>query len=146
MEPWIIWLIAAALLLTVEVLTQMMWALCLTVGALAAMVCSLCGLDLVWQVSALAVFGIVAYIGLLPLFRRWHARHDARIARTGMDALLGRRATVTHAIRPGELGRARIDGDNWQVQCPSATEEIKAGTEVVVTSYDSIILTVGLPE
>ena len=67
------------------------------------------------------------------------------MARTGMDALLGRRATVTHAIRPGELGRARIDGDNWQVQCPSATEEIKAGTEVVVTSYDSIILTVSLP-
>ena len=106
------------------------------------MVCALCGLDLKWQVAAMAVLGIVAYIVLLPVFRRWHERHDAREARTGMDALLGRRATVTHAIRPGHLGRARIDGDNWQVRCPEAIAEIPAGNEVVVTSYDSIILTV----
>ncbi len=142
MEVWIIWLTAAALLLTIEVLTQMMWALCLTIGAAGAMVCALCGLDLKWQVAAMAVLGIVAYIVLLPVFRRWHERHDAREARTGMDALLGRRATVTHAIRPGHLGRARIDGDNWQVRCPEAIAEIPAGNEVVVTSYDCIILTV----
>ncbi len=42
----------------------------------------------------------------------------------------------------GHLGRARIDGDNWQVRCPESTAEIPAGNEVVVTSYDSIILTV----
>lgn len=59
-----------------------------------------------------------------------------------MDALLGRRATVTHEIRPGRLGRARIDGDNWQVQAPGVGHVIPAGREVTVTSYDSIILTV----
>ena len=60
MEVWIIWLTAAALLLTIEVLTQMMWALCLTIGAAGAMVCALCGLDLKWQVAAMAGLGIVA--------------------------------------------------------------------------------------
>lgn len=59
-----------------------------------------------------------------------------------MDALEGRRATVTHAIRPGQLGRARIDGDNWQVRAPGVDREIRAGEEVSVTGYDSIILTV----
>ena len=67
-------------------------------------------------------------------------------SRTGMDALLGRRATVIHPIHPGRLGRARIDGDNWQVQAPSVCEVIPDGTEVVVTGYDSIILTVALPD
>lgn len=142
MEVWIIWLIAAAVLIVIEVVSQMMWALCLAVGALGAMVCSLFGLGMVWQTVALAIMSAVAYVGLLPLFRRWHARTAAREARTGMDALLGRRATVTHTIHPGRLGRARIDGDNWQVQAPSVAEAIPSGTEVVVTSYDSIILTV----
>ena len=142
MSVWIIWLIAAALLLIVEVLTQMMWALCLSIGSAAAMACSLAGLGLGWQVASFAVLSMAAYLILLPVFKKWHARTAEREARTGMDALLGRRATVTHAIRPGHLGRARIDGDNWQVQAPGCHETIPAGTEVAVTAYDSIILTV----
>lgn len=142
MEPWIIWLIAAAALLIIEVLTQMMWALCLAIGVAGAMTCALLGLDITWQTVAMAALSVIGYVVLLPLFRRWHARTEAREARTGMDALLGRRATVTHAIHPGRLGRARIDGDNWQVKAPSADKTIAAGSEVTVTSYDSIILTV----
>lgn len=142
MEIWIVWAIVGAALIALEVVTQMMWALCLGIGAIAAMVCAVCGQDLSWQVAALVVAGLAAYLILLPLFKRWHARKDAHIARTGMDALLGRRAIVTHEIKPGQLGRARIDGDNWQVTAPGADAVIPAGTEVVVTAYDSIILTV----
>ena len=142
MQVWIIWLIVAAALLALEVMTQMMWALCLTIGTIGAMTASLCGLDLTWQVGILAALSIVAYVVLLPLFNKYHARQQAHAARTGMDALLGRKATVTHEIRPGQLGRARIDGDNWQVKAPGASGVIKAGEEVTVTAYDSIILTV----
>lgn len=142
MEVWIIWLIAASVLLVIEIMTQMMWALCLTIGSLGAMTCALAGLDFGWQVASLAVLSTAAYLMLLPIYRRWHARQDARAARTGMDALEGRRAIVTHAIRPGQLGRARIDGDNWQVRAPGVDREIHAGEEVSVTGYDSIILTV----
>ncbi|MDE5941918.1 MAG: NfeD family protein [Muribaculaceae bacterium] len=146
MEIWVIWLVVAAVLIVLEVISQMMWAFCLAVGALGAMACTFFGVDMVWQVVVLSVLSVVAYLVFLPLFKRWHARTDAHKARTGMDALLGRRATVIHAIHPGQLGRARIDGDNWQVKAPSANETIPAGAEVVVTSYDSIILTVNLPE
>lgn len=142
MEIWIVWLIVAAILLATEVLTQMMWALCLTAGALGAMITALCGGDLVWQVIVMSTGSLGAYLLLLPWINRRHKRMAARAARTGMDALLGRRATVTHEIRPGRLGRARIDGDNWQVQAPGIDHVIPAGREVTVTSYDSIILTV----
>lgn len=142
MELWTVWLIVAAVLLIVEVLTQMMWALCLTIGALCALVGSLSGLELPGQLVVMIIGGIIAYVALLPVFKRWHARKSERTARTGMDALLGRRAVVTHAIHPESLGRARIDGDNWQVRSPGYSNEIPAGTEVVVTAYDSIILTV----
>lgn len=75
-----------------------------------------------------------------------HNARTAHAARTGMDALLGRRAIVTETVRPGSLGRARIDGDNWQVQAPSEPMAIPVGAEVIVTGYDSIILTVVLPQ
>lgn len=144
-DSWIIWLIAATGCLAIEVLTQSMWALCLSAGCLLAMAASLLGLDAVYQVAALAIGAFGAYLLLIPLFRRLKARYNARhghAARTGMEALLGRRATVTHDILPGELGRARIDGDNWQVRAPGVAWVIPRGAEVSVTSYDSIILDV----
>ena len=144
MDLWTIWIIVAIVLAIVEVLSQMMWALCLTIGALGAMVCALCGVDTAWQIIVMAIVAIIAYIALLPYFKKWHNKHDRREIRTGMDALLGRRAIVTQAIEPERLGRARIDGDNWQVKAPGISEIIPIGAEVVVNAYDSNILTVEL--
>lgn len=73
-------------------------------------------------------------------------KRTGREARTGMDALLGRKAVVTNEIRPGDTGRVRIDGDNWQAVAPGVNFTIHKGTETVVTAYDSIILTVALPD
>ncbi len=142
MEPWTIWIIAAILLLIIEVLTQMMWAMCLTIGAIGALVCSIFGVEPQWQLLAMAAIAIVAYAALLPWVKRRQERHSERWTRTGMDALPGRRATVTQDICPGHLGRVRIDGDSWQARPPGTGTVIPAGTEVTVTSYDSIILTV----
>jgi len=122
----------------------MMWSLCLTIGALGAMAGALCGLGFGWQCAILLVVGMVAYIALLPVLKRRQARSAQHRERTGMEALLGRRAVVTEPILPGRLGRARIDGDSWQVKAPGVERAVEPGTEVVVTAYDSIILTVSL--
>jgi len=145
MEPWTVWLIIAVVLLIVEVLTQMMWALCLGIGAIAAMLCSLFGVPGPWPVACLFGTALGTYAAVLPYIKRRHARTSARQARTGMDALVGRRAIITEAVSPGKTGRARIDGDNWQVCAPDLGHDIPAGTEVVVTGYDSIILSVTVP-
>lgn len=148
MEPWIIWIIAAAALLIIEILSQMVWTLCLSAGSLAGMTAALAGADPLWQAVAMAVTAVATYIVIIPWYRRWHESVIARSghqSRTGMDALLGRRATVTQEIKPGELGRARIDGDNWQVRAPGSHTPITRGEEVIVNSYDSIILNVSRP-
>lgn len=145
MDVWYVWIIVAIVLFIVEVLTQILWALCLGIGALAAMAAALAGVSTVWQVIIMAVVGILVYVIALPRFRNFHNKQSLHEARTGMDALLGRRAIVTEEIRPGQAGRARIDGDNWQVIAPGVETAIHRGTEVVVTGYDSIILTVTLP-
>lgn len=145
MEMWIVWLIVAAVLLILEVLTQMMWAMCLAVGSLGALVAALCGAGALWQVLTLAACAVAAYAFLVPLFQKWHALsvdRKGRAARTGMDALLGRRAILEQEIRPDRPGRGRIDGDHWQMVLADPAATLPRGAEVVVVGYDSIILTV----
>ncbi len=145
MSVWIIWISLAALLLIFEVFTQMFWTLCLSIGCLGGLLGNLLGVGTAWELIIMAVVSILAYALLAPVFQRWHDRQMAkngRKDRTGMDALLGRRATVTQEIKPGETGRARIDGDNWQVVAPGVAETIRKGAEVTVEGYNSIILTV----
>lgn len=142
---WIIWLIITGVLLLVEVLSQMMWTLCMAIGCLGALLCSIFGVGLLWQVIIMAIVGFAAYILLVPFFQKWHAlKVDAkgRASRTGMDALLGRHSFLSDEIRPEKLGRGRIDGDHWQMRANPKYGVIPAGTEVVVTGYDSIILDV----
>lgn len=145
MEAWVIWLAAAGVLLIAEILTQTLW--CLSLAIVCAIVCvaALLGASFNVQLIILALSAIASYFILMPIFR--HQRHlrgqpDTRNARTGMDALLGRKATVTHEVKPGMLGRARIDGDNWQIKAPGTSHAIPEGEEVVVTGFDSIILEV----
>lgn len=145
MSVWIIWLSIAALLLIIEVFTQMFWTLCLAIGCIGALIGELCGVGTAWELIILAAVSFVAYAALAPVFQRWHERQlkkEGRSDRTGMEALLGRHAIITQEIKPGETGRARIDGDNWQVIAPGLNEPVKKGQEVVVEGYDSIILTV----
>lgn len=145
----LIWIIAAVLLIILEVMTQMLWALCLTAGCVGAIVAALCGASFPWQFTVMGIVSVVAYPIVLPSVKKWHDRQmkrEGREARTGMDALLGRKAVVTNEIRPGETGRVRIDGDNWQAVAPGVNFTIHKGTETVVTAYDSIILTVALPD
>lgn len=149
MTLWIIWLALAALLIIIEVFSQMVWTLCLAIGCFAALIADFLGVPLEWQLVTLAIIAVVAYIVLVPFVKRWHEKQvakEGRSARTGMDALLGRRAVVTQVIRPGEIGRARIDGDSWQIVAPGVPYPIPCGAEVIVTDYDSIILTATLPD
>lgn len=141
MGLWSLWLIIAVIFFVVELFSQSVWSLCIAIGALGAMICAMCDLSVAWQGTVLVGVCILAYLGLLPWLKRVYTRNARPIA-TGMDALIGRKAVVTDAILPGRLGRARIDGDNWQIRSVDDRMEIPVGAEVKVIAYDSIILTV----
>ena len=145
MPLWIVWIIVAVLMIAVEVVSQWMWTLCLAIGSLVALVLSLFAVSLPVQIAVAAVVAVVAYFALVPFARRWYAsawKGHQKSDRTGMEALLGRRAVVTREIRPGHLGYARIDGDYWQVRAHGVDSVVPVGSFMTVTAYDSIILTV----
>lgn len=140
---WSLWIALVAILLIAEAFTQGAWALCIALGCLCASLASFFGLNIGWQLTVFFLSSIMSIVLVMPFVKKWmQSRHDRHESRTGMDALLGRKGLVTHEIKPGKMGRVQIDGDNWQAVAPDLKSTILRGTEVSVTSYDSIILTV----
>jgi membrane protein implicated in regulation of membrane protease activity len=145
MTTWIIWLIVAAVLVIIEILSQMVWTLCLAIGSVAALAASLTGCGMPAQLGILAVSSVVAYLVLVPYFKSMHARFAERSGdnlRTGMEALIGKEAVVTKSVEPGMTGRVKVDGDSWQARARHPQESFLVGDRVRIHSYDSIILTI----
>lgn len=144
MDLWIIWLIAGAVLLVIELLSGIVATLCVAVGCLAAAAVALVGCGIELQLAAMAVGVILAFMFIAPMVNRIR-RHKAahrEAYNSNMNALIGREAIMIKAYKnEAEPGRARIDGDNWQVRSADG-EPIDCGEHVAVTGYDSIILIV----
>lgn len=144
MEIWLIWLIVAALLIIVELLTMWIATFCIAVGCLAAMAVALLGLSLEWQIGALAIGGVVGFVLFAPFVRRLYdkaGRHRSVESLSNMDALIGREVRVIEAIPVDGVGRVKVDGDNWQVRTHAGVA-VDVGTKVRIIGYDSIILDV----
>lgn len=145
MEIWVMWLIATAVLVIIELMTGMVASFCLAIGCLASMIVSLFSTSANMQLLALAIGTILSFIFLAPVIRKWQqqkSEKNPKAQNSNMDALIGRTVVVTQTIpADGELGRIRIDGDNWQARSISGAE-IEEGRKVRVVSYDSIIIEV----
>lgn len=140
----IFWLVAGVLLLGVEVLTVVFFALFVAVGSFAACIAAGLGADSWVQVL---IFVGVSLLGMLlgrpPLMRAVHdRRHD--ITLPGVQGLIGQRA-VTVDVVGDELhpGHALLAGERWlavtdagQPLPPDAPVTVAAvrGTTLVVRS------------
>lgn len=145
MDISVIWLVAAAVLVVLELITGMVASFCMAIGCVAAMIVSYITPDVKIQLLAFAIGTILSFIFLAPVIRKWQKNKGDKNPTTqnsNMDALIGRIVVVTQTIpADGELGRIRIDGDNWQARSVNG-EEIEEGRKVRVVSYDSIIIEV----
>ena len=145
MDISVIWLIAAAVLVVLELITGMVASFCMAIGCVAAMIVSYITPDVKIQLLAFAIGTILSFIFLAPVIRKWQKNKGDKNPTTqnsNMDALIGRIVTVTQTIPANrDLGRIKIDGDNWQARSVNG-EEIEEGMKVRVVSYDSIIIEV----
>lgn len=144
LESWLVWLILAAVLIIVELLTNVIATLCIAVGCVVAMVVSLFGLGIEPQLIGLAAGTVVAFIVLTPVMRKFYRRESGSRWEmvSNMDALVGRVAVLTEEISGDkDTGRVRIDGDNWQVRMVDGTNA-SVGEKVRVVGNESIVLIV----
>ena len=132
-----LWLAAALILFALEVITPGFILACFGVGALLAIIPAIFGGSWLIQAIFFGVGSLLALWLLKPLMARWFA---ARNTKTGMDALIGRKAFVSEAIKVGD-GGVRIAGDSWRA-ISSVAHDLPAGSEVRITGYTSLVLQV----
>ncbi|MBR6848240.1 MAG: NfeD family protein [Bacteroidales bacterium] len=142
MEYYQIWLIAAIVLVIIELLTAGFGVICFAVGALFSALAAFLGVDsLVWQLLIFAVASVLCFIFLRPVVLRFLDKKSKDV-KTNADALIGKTAMVSETIdSSANQGRVAVDGDDWKAVSADGSV-INKGEKVEIISRDSIILTV----
>ncbi|MEY3028802.1 MAG: hypothetical protein RL198_199 [Actinomycetota bacterium] len=134
MSMWI-WLVAAGVLLLIELLTADLLFASLALAALSAMVASGLGAPLLVQGVVFAVVAVLS-LGLLRPIALRHLRKPPPDAATNTDALLGREALVTELVTK-DAGQVKLSGEIWTAR--SRAGEFPAGSRVKVAEIDGAI-------
>ncbi|MBV7363608.1 NfeD family protein [Actinomycetaceae bacterium TAE3-ERU4] len=133
--PAIYWLIAAALLLLVEIITVDLTFAMLGVGALlASLTAWTLGLD--WFYTQIAVFAVSSFL-LLIFVRPWIKHHLARSTpdfSSNAQALLGRRVNVTQPV-DSQSGLVLLNGQEWSART-EYPEQLPVGSWAEVVRID----------
>lgn len=133
MEPWLFWLIAAGVLVGVEVFTGTLILAMVAVGALAGAGVAAVGADPVWQFLTFAAVSALMVGVVRPVARR-HLQ-SPRALRTGAAALVGEYAVVVKAV-DGDGGRVKIGGDVWTARAYDGEAAYAVGDRVQVLEIE----------
>jgi membrane protein implicated in regulation of membrane protease activity len=129
MDSWIIWLILAAVLGAVEIMTTTLAFGLVGIAALIAAGAGFLGAPSVVQFGAFILASGLG-LGVARPFALRHIRHPP-LLRTGTAALVGRPAIVLEEVGP-HSGRVRIGGEIWSARSYDETQVIPAGKTVDV--------------
>ncbi|MFG2794907.1 NfeD family protein [Streptomyces sp. NPDC048419] len=129
MDPWLIWLIVAAVLALAEILTLTAALGMLSAAALVTAGSAAVGLPLPFQFLVFTVVATVTVLFVRPIALRHVLQPQAE--RFGIDALVGKPAYVVSEVT-GRDGRVRIDGEEWTAHAYDETLVIPVGKTVDV--------------
>jgi membrane protein implicated in regulation of membrane protease activity len=135
------WLIAAIVLVIVEICTAGFGALCFALGAAFSALVSGLGGSFTWQILVFVVVSLLTFIFLRPVVVRFLDKKSKDV-KTNAEAIIGRKGIVSECIDASQhTGRVAIDGDDWKAVSEDGSV-IEKGTDVEIIKLDSIIVTV----
>jgi membrane protein implicated in regulation of membrane protease activity len=135
------WLIAAIVLVIVEICTAGFGALCFALGAAFSALVSGLGGSFTWQILVFVVVSLLTFIFLRPVVVRFLDKKSKDV-KTNAEAIIGRKGIVSERIDASQhTGRVAIDGDDWKAVSEDGSV-IEKGTDVEIIKLDSIIVTV----
>jgi membrane protein implicated in regulation of membrane protease activity len=133
---WLIWLIAAGALVVAETLSLGLVLIMFAGGALVAGGVAALGLGVGLQVLVFAIAAVGLLLVVRPIARR-HLENTEELSRTGIEALVGRTATVLRTV-DAQQGRVKIGGDEWSAQSYDATQVLEVGRTVRVMEINGV--------
>ena len=141
MEIYQYWLIAAFVLVIVEICTAGFGSICFAFGAGFSALTAYLGGGYVWQLIVFAAVSLLTFIFLRPVVMRLLERNSKDV-KTNVDALIGRKAVVSETIdHAAHTGRVAVDGDDWKAVSEDKTV-IEKGEDVTIVGRESLIVTV----
>ena len=129
MDPWLIWLIVAAVLAVAEIFTLTAALGLLSAAALVTAGSAAAGLPLPLQFFVFTIVSTVTVLFVRPVALRHVIR--PQVERFGVDALVGKAAYVVSEVT-GLGGRVRIGGEEWTARAYDETLVIPPGKTVDV--------------
>jgi len=136
---WVLWSILAAILIVAEIFTSGFVLLWFGIGALAAALAGLVGIDsLLIQFMIFAVVSVGLTAASRTIFINYFSREkDGGSIRTGVDGLPGRIGTVVSSSK-GALheGAVKVFGSTWTAYPAPGEPPLEAGERVCVESVE----------
>ncbi|MDT0611838.1 NfeD family protein [Streptomyces lancefieldiae] len=129
MDPWLIWLIVAAIFVMAEIFTLTAALGMLGAAALITAGTAAAGLAPPFQFLVFTVVTTVTLLFVRPIALRHLLQPQTE--RFGVDALVGKAAYVVSEVT-GMEGRVRIGGEEWTARSYDETLVIPQGTTVDV--------------
>lgn len=129
---WEAWLIVAAGLAALELVSLDLILLMLAGGAVVGSVTAAVGGGFALSL----VLALVTAVGLLAVVRPGvvHRLHGGPTLRTGAEALVGRRATVLSPVGHDAPGRIKLAGEEWSALPYDEDDHLEPGTPVDVVA------------
>ena len=132
------WLIAVIAFVVLEASTTALVSIWFAVGAAAALVASFFTQSLPMEAAIFAVVSAIALLVMVPTLAKRRKERKAPVT-NGSPLTIGKQGVVLVDIRPGYLGRVRVDGLDCQARAETLMPE---GTPCRVTDVDGAVLIV----
>jgi membrane protein implicated in regulation of membrane protease activity len=136
---WIFWAVLGAILVVAEIFTSGFVLLWFGVGALAAALIGLVGIDsLAIQFLVFAAVSIGLTVSSRTIFVNYFSKErTGQSLRTGVDALPGKIGTVVSSSQGAmQEGAVKVFGSTWTAYPAPGEEPLEAGERVCVESVE----------
>lgn len=137
-----IWLIIAAVLIVIEIITIGLTSIWFAIGAFASAVCAVFTDNLWIQLSVFIILSVVLWIFTRPLAVKKLKLDKDNIEKTNVESLVGQKAIVTSTINNLTAeGQAKINGLEWTARSAD-NSIIDAGSTVIIKEVSGVKLIV----
>lgn len=131
----ILWLALLVVFILIEVSTVAMVSAWFALGALAALIASLCNAPLWLQIVLFAVVSVVMLLALRPLAKKYFT---PRLAKTNIDAVIGSEGLVTERIdNVTSSGRVKLSHMEWAARSTDGNP-LEVGTRIRVDRIEGV--------
>lgn len=137
-KEMLVWLGLMILFIVMEIATVGLTAIWLAGGALAALIVSVAGLGIEWQILAFIIVSFLLLVFTRPFAKKYINSHHEK---TNYEELIGEVVKVTETVDNLEqTGTAFARGLEWTARSTDNAEKLPAGTLAQVVSVSGVKL------